>query len=187
MKINKIKHYNKKNTYLKGFTLIEMTVYIGLIIIITTIITYLTSQLIQTYTYANITESVLDNARRSVDIIVQEIRHSSSVYEPTSVFGVHPGQLSLETSQNLPTDETLTFVDFYIDDDRLYRKREGQNAELLTSERVKVSQLIFTHLNPTSTSTAIRISLTMVYDSTSPQTTAESTVSFFTTVSLRSY
>src|SRR3989344_4652146 len=75
--------------------------------------------------------------------MTHEIREAESIYIPTSIFGSHPGQLSLETSKYLPTDEKNTYIDFYLSDGKLCLKKEAQNPICLTSERVEVKNLIF--------------------------------------------
>jgi hypothetical protein len=66
------------------------------------------------------------------------------------------------TTRDLPADENLTYVDFYVDSGNLYLKREGQSDQLLTSEKVKVTNLTFTN-NNTGGGDAIRISITIEY------------------------
>ncbi|OGH69709.1 MAG: hypothetical protein A3C90_04005 [Candidatus Magasanikbacteria bacterium RIFCSPHIGHO2_02_FULL_51_14] len=171
----------------RGFTLIEMLAYVALMVVVIATVAAFVSWLVKINSYAQINATVLENAKSAMGMMAQEIQHARSVYAPTSVFGVHPGQLSLETTRNTPTGEDTTFVDVYVDSERLYVKRESAAEALLASERARVTNLVFTHLYPTSTIPAIRIELTMEYDTTSPELRARSRVSLSSTVSLRSY
>lgn len=174
----------KKNKSQRGFTLIEVLVYAVIFVIIGGVASAFFIQIINLAESSRRSRESLDNAQRSMNVIVQEIKHASAVYTPTSSFGSHPGQLSLETTRDLPSGETTTFVDFYLDDDRIYVKREGKSAELLNSEKVKVTNLVFTHLNGGGNS-SIQVNLTVEYADqfNGPKTPA----SLSQTASLRSY
>lgn len=159
----------------KGFTLLGLLVYAGLVVIVGLFITEFTLQIIKIHSEITAIGETSDSAQRAEEIITQEIHHAVNVYAPTSV----PGQLSLETTRYTPSDEDRTFVDFYLDDDHLYMKREGAAAKLITSEQTTVSNFVLTYLNAGTAYPAIRLSLTVAYHSY--QTTLASTVS------LRSY
>lgn len=172
--------------YSRGFTLIGALIYIAsFAIIMVTVLTFLSS-LIRFNAQSRSQGEVLDNARHALTVMTSDIRLASAVYTPTSTFASHPGQLSLATTQDLPSDETLTYVDFYLDDERLYVKREGSNAQLVTSERIKISNLTFTHLNQNNVS-SIQIALTAAFDSGDPAAVAKSSISLSTSATLRAY
>jgi len=177
---------NNKNSK-NGFTLLELVVYIGIMLVVSIIVIGFVAQLIKINSYSQITGEVLDNARRGIEIITQEIKHGQSIYSPTSVFDVHPGQLSIETARNVPTDENSTYVDFYIDDQRLYVKKEGITQEIIMSDKIIIDSLIFTHLDDTPQSTSVRIALTISYDTPTQVAKNQSTITLFATASLRSY
>lgn len=168
----------------QGFTLIEMIVYIGILASLGTVLTLFGAHIMRQGTHTQQTAVLLGNARGTLEDIAREARHATAVYTPTSAFGVHPGQLSLVTKQNLPTDEKETYVDFYVDDERLYRKREAATAQLITSEQIRITNFVVTHLN-TSGDSALRIEMTVVPVGAGTIATAQSSVTLFTTVSLR--
>ena len=168
-----------------GFTLIELTIYIALLALIGTVLTLFITQVIRRNAHAELTSRTLDNARGAMSLITQEVRQANAIYTPTSVFNSNPGQLSLVTTLNIPTGENETYVDFYVDDQRLYRKREGQSAELITSEQVVVSDLTFAHLHQSSISPAVRISITIQPAVAATAALDESTVTLTTTTALR--
>ena len=144
-------------------------------------------QLVRNNLYLRTRGEVLDNSASAMSVITQEIKHGSAIYTPTSVFDASPGQLSLETRNNLIATEDATFVDFYVDDGGLYVKREETDARLITSEKIKVESLIFTLLNSGSNHQAVRVSLTAYYDSPSAEIQQQSRVTLNSTVSFRSY
>lgn len=88
-----------------------------------------------------------------------EATFAKAVYAPTSVFGSAASQLSLRTGANPPAGEQVTFVDFYVDNGRLFMKREAENARALTNERVSVDWFRVVRLNPVPASESLRIGL----------------------------
>lgn len=169
-----------------GFTLVGVLVYAGtFVLIMITLLTFV-AFVIRLHAERRLTGETLDNLRLALSAIAYDTRAAQGVYTPTSTFNVHPGQLSLATTQDLPADETLTYVDYYVDDEHIYVKRESQAAALLLSERIKVTNLVFTLLNEDDTP-SIKIDITAALDSPDLTAVAKSSVSLSTTVSLRAY
>lgn len=172
---------------MRGFTLIEMLIYIGIMSVVVLVIGAFIPQLIMSNLYLQAKSQTLDNVRGVLKIIEYEFRQSTDVYAPTSVFGESPGQLSLETQANVPADETNTFVDFYVDNNRFYMKKEDAPAQLLTAEKIIVSNLTFTNLNTGGNQPAVRVSLTAHYDSSSQTIREQSVVNLTSTIANRNY
>ena len=168
----------------KGYTLIELLVYVVILVIISGVASAYFFQISNIAETARRSRESLDNARRAMNVITQEVRHAEAVYTPTSVFGSSPGQLSLETTRDLPTDENTTYVDFYLDDGGVYIKRENQVEELISSEKVQVTNFTFTHLTG-GAGNSVQVSLSVEYlDATVGPATP---VTLTQTASLRSY
>ena len=149
----------------KGFTLIELIVYVAVFAILITTITLFAIAFIKTTAKNRIKKEVVLGAYSAMNSIIYEIKRANNIYTPTSVFNNISGQLSLETSQGLPSGEEITYLDFYLDsDNKLYIKREGQNPQILISENLKVTNLEFEHLD--STIDSVQINLTAEYDAT---------------------
>ena len=148
----------------KGFTLIELLIYAATFVIVATLLTSFVFNLIKAQAKIRISKEVIDNSQRAMAIMLWEIRHAQGVYTPTSFFDSHPGQLSLKTKQNIPLGEETIYLDFYLDaNNRLCLKREGAEAIPLTSEKVKINNLVFNYLIASS-SQSIRIELSAVYN-----------------------
>jgi prepilin-type N-terminal cleavage/methylation domain-containing protein len=116
----------------------------------------------------------LENARRILDTIAYEIKGAKSVYTPTT----SANQLSLETFRYLPTDEDVTFIDFFLCNTPatdICLKKESQNPILLNSDKVKVTSLSFSQitngLNP-----SIKISLTVDHKNPTGELSGSSSV-----------
>lgn len=176
----------RKSKHNSGFTLLEIVLYVGLLMIVVVFTNSFAVAIIRINASSELTEQARDNAHHTLDIIDKEIRLARSVYTPTSVFKISPGQLSLETGEQPPTGETATYVDFYLDDERLYLKREGQTPELIIAENIRVTSITFTHLTAGSAPEmqAVRVDMTAVYDTGSG---GGRTVRLTTTSSSRSY
>ncbi|OGY25415.1 MAG: hypothetical protein A2Z24_02900 [Candidatus Woykebacteria bacterium RBG_16_44_10] len=185
MQSSKFKVQNYLKTDSKGFTLIEMLVYAALLAIVSMVLVSFFIQVVNVTETSRRARESLDNARRSLDVIGQEIKHGVNVYTPTSTLGSSPGQLSLETTRDKPVGETSTYVDFYLDAGGIYLKREGPGAQLVTSEKVRVTNLVFTLLNSTTGTPAVRVELTAVYKD--PISGPSNAVTLVSTTSLRSY
>lgn len=169
----------------KGLTLIELVIYAAAFILVTTILTLFIFNLIKTQAKARINKEVLDNSERAIEIMLLEIKHAKNVYFPTSLFGSHPGQLSLETTRNLPAGEKTTYLDFYLDEnDRLCLKREGAEPEVLTSENIKITNLVFNHLVAINTQ-SVRLELSAIYHNPASQVAYQATTTLIVSASLR--
>lgn len=168
-----------------GFTLLETLLYVGLLVVVVVFANSFAVAIIRTNASTERKEQVREVAAHALDIINKEIRLAKSVYTETSVFGTSPGQLSLETGEQLPSGETTTYVDVYIDDAHVYIKREGQSPELITSEDIRITNFTLTHLTASGpgSAEAIRIDMTAAYDAP----LSGSAVRLMTTSSLRSY
>lgn len=171
----------------RGLTLLTTLVYVALLALVLTVMTRLAAGLLHANAQAQLAGEVMDNAQSTLATITQEIQQADGVYTPTSVLSSTPGQLSLVTQHNPPTDETITYVDFYVDDEHVYVKREGSAAQLMISPRVRVESLQFTHLNPTSAHSAIRIAATFTADAPGGDLQTQTSIALTKTVSLRAY
>ena len=125
-----------------GFTLIEVLVYSAILAIVTGAIVAAMLGLIEFYNISRFDRTVLFNAHSGLNTILLETRHSSSIYIHTS----NANQLSLETNLNPPSGEVNTYIDFYLDNGILCLKKEGADAQPLTSEKVEVTALTFNYL-----------------------------------------
>jgi prepilin-type N-terminal cleavage/methylation domain-containing protein len=154
----------KKN----GFTLIELLIYLAIFVILITAITVFSVTTIKTIRKSQIRKEVVNAAYSAMRTMLYEIKAAANVYNPTSVFNVSPGQLSLQTAEYLPLGENLTYIDFYLDsDNKLYLKKEGQDAQSLISDKLNIANLEFEYF--ASSSELVKINLTISYDVSNPE------------------
>jgi len=170
----------------KGITFTELLVYVAVFSIVFGIIISFFLWTTESNTKIKAKRETLDNSRRAMEIIGYEIKNAKSVYTPTSTFGSHPGQLSLETTKYLADNETNSYIDFFLCGTQLCMKKESQVPIPLTSEQVVVSNLIFTQV-VTSSIPSIQINLRIEYNTSDPRPAHKALISATSTFSLRSY
>src|SRR3989338_8294446 len=130
----------------KGFTLYEMLIYIALFLMLSVLVTGLVIQLLQTGFRMSRSREILVGVGMVYQAVFEEARFARSVYTPTSIFSSDEGQLSFETAVNPPTGEATTYRDFYVDNGRIFLKKESQQPQPLTSQRLRVTKFRITRL-----------------------------------------
>lgn len=152
----------------QGFTLIELLIYLAIFAVLITTISVFSITTIKTIRRGQIRKEVVSAAYSAMKTMLYEIKSASNVYNPTSVFNGHPGQLSLQTTEYLPEGENLTYIDFYLDNNnKLYLKKEGYNPQILISDKLDITNLEFEYL--ASSSELVKIDLTIIYNTFNPE------------------
>ena len=167
----------------RGFTLTEVLIYIAVLAIIMAAVSSFLLWQISSNAKSRAIRETQNNAEQALSIMAREIKEAKSVYTPTSVFDVNPGQLSLETTKYLPSGETVSYLDFFICERRLCLKKESQDPVAITSATVKISNLVFSQIATTS----IQINLKIDYLATSTRPEYQASFSATSTASLRTY
>jgi len=166
----------------KGFTLLEVLVYLAVALIIISVVLSFVFWLIRSNTKNRIIRETTYAAKRATDIIIYETKKANSVYTPTTTID----QLSLEVDDYLPEQETSSYIDFYICDDSLCMKKESQDPIRIIPDDVKVTDLSFIYILSGEIE-SIKINLTIDYKNLSERPEYESSVSLESSTSLRSY
>lgn len=169
-----------------GFTLIELLVYVAVLSIILAAVAVLFFWVVSSANKTQAMQETIDSSKLAMDIMTYEIRMADEIYDPTSVFDVHPGQLSLETSTFLPAGESASYIEFYLCGERLCLKRESQDPIAITSGRVLVRDLVFTKL-VTGGMASIKIDLGVDYKNPGNRPEFQAIVNTSSTVALRKY
>ena len=139
----------------KGFTLIEIIIYIGIISgVLVAFISYsLAISSVNNKNHAMAT--VQSDERIALETIIQKIRSASAVNYPTN--GSSQNQLSLVTGTGISTS-------FSLNGGRLQMSETGQADILLTSNRTTISSLSFTNLAQAGERGNIMIQMTVDYN-----------------------
>lgn len=175
----------KKNNFSKGLTLTETLVYVAVLAILISAVASFFVWALHSSTKNKAMREVFDAARRTIEIISSEIKEAESIYESTSVFGSHPGQLSLEVVKHLPEGENKSYLDFYLCQDRLCLKKESQNPIALTSDEVKITNLVFSRIGADSPS--IKIDLKIEFDDDTGRKEKQASIEISSVASQRRY
>jgi len=177
-----ISDFNSRPQSGGGFTLIEVLIYIGVLGIILVAIFSLLIVSNRSNIKAKVMRETLEDARRTMDIMVREIKEAKSVYTPTT----NSNQLSLETINYLPADEETTYIDFFLCGSSICLKKESQDPVSITKDNVEVNNLAFTRI-VSGDSTSIQIVLGMKYKNPSNRPEYQAIVNLTSTATLRAY
>ncbi len=170
----------------KGFTLIELIIYIATFSFVLVFLVSFVFNLINVQAKIKINKEVLENNQRAMEIMLSYIKQSQDIYTPTSFFDNHPGQLSLKTAQNTPEGEEETYLDFYLDEnERICFKEEGSEEVALTSEKVEINNMVFNYLIDSNNNKSIRIELSAIYRNPSTKISYQATSTLISTANLR--
>lgn len=180
-------HREISNRVKKGFTLVEMLIYIAVLSTVILTVSSFFLWIVRLNGKAKAMREVTDNAQRVMGVLSLEIKEAKSIYAPTSVFSTSTGQLSLETTKYLSSGETQTYIDFFLCEKRLCLKKEGQDPIALTSDSVEVKAMEFNQIATTSTIPSIRVSLTIDYKAPAEKPEYFASINTTSTVSIRAY
>jgi len=166
----------------RGFTFIEMLVYVAVLAIIVLAVSSFFLWAINSNTKAKALRETLDNTRRVMEIMTYEIKEAKGIYAPTTT----STQLSIESNYYLPEGERTSYIDFYLCDTRLCLKKESQDPIVLTSDSVEIDNLVFTRI-VSGEAPSIQIDLTINYKNPANRPEYQALVHLTSTASLRGY
>lgn len=163
-----------------GIGLLELVIYIGMLSVFMVLIVATLLQIVRTYNQVRAQREVVSNGRLVMETMTQAIASAQTIYAPTSTFGTGSGQLSVVTTVNAQPEETTTKIDFWLDNGRIWMRKEGVATSSITSPSVRVNQLRFDQISQGINREAVRItaqitgtgSATFVASSTLRATTA---------------
>ncbi len=147
----------KTSKLTKGFSLIEMVVYISILVFMLTIIVGVVFSVIRSDRVIKSVRSIANSAVVSLERISREIRLAESVVTGSSILGVHPGKLVLETLDESGATHT---VEFGLVNGRLVSTEDGVETGELTEASARVTNLVFS-LSTATTSQGVRTEMTI--------------------------
>ncbi len=146
---------DKKNDK-RGFTLVEIVIYVALFGIIVSVILnvilfiFTMNKKIASYSQVN------SDALSAMERMVYEVANSEYVYDATS----NATQLSIATGSYATANDSITFIDFYVEGGTLFMKQDGSVPVPLTSSNVSVSALNYSYYeNGSKDSVSIDLSM----------------------------
>ncbi len=148
MQFKKIIH-NKILKNKKGYTLVEMLLYVALLGIITVVIVGVFFVISRTNSRIVSLIEINSNAYSAMERMVYEASNANNTYLPTSNFfnynydGAKAEQFSLVTRQAVSANESEAYMDFYLENNTIFMKQDGADPVALTSSNVQVENLKF--------------------------------------------
>lgn len=124
----------------RGITLIEIVVYIGLLGFLAVFTANSLIQISDTYGRARAEREVIANARLILETITKTATQSQEIYGPTSIFLSELGQLSLITPLLPLAEHKDKYIDFYVDNGRMWTKEEGKAEIPLSAISVRITK-----------------------------------------------
>lgn len=162
----------------RGYSLVEALMYIALVAILVSVITYAVQVLFVANSIVRSTRNVENSAIALTDRMVREVRAASSVDVINSVLGGNTteGVLSLI----IPNGSGTRTVKFYLYNERVYVDEDGIQQGPLTLSNTPVSSLQF-HRLATTTSEAVKFEVVIIGPPSNPGISEK----FYGTVVLR--
>ena len=134
----------KTSKIFKGFTLMELLIYLGVFAIVTIGIVTLFNQVSNSYLNTQGKTQLTQALRFSSQNIAQAIRASSKIITATSS--------SLVLQMN---DEAKNPTEFGLENERIYKKEGTGEKEYLTPKNIKITKLDFSYLSTYLTKTVL--------------------------------
>lgn len=164
-------------TKTRGFTLVEMIVYIALLSVLSVVVINAVVTTTKTFADFRMTRSINESATTVVERMTRDIRMAYDIDQSESILSAHPGRLVLKTT-DASGDATTT--EFYIDNGRVRVTEGATDIGYLSGNNVTVDLLVFDFVSNAHTSAVtIRLQLSATQGSLSK------TETFYTTTILR--
>ncbi len=163
----------------RGFTLIELVVYIGILAVVALVVTNSILILNRTLASFRLERRVISSGETAMRRITRELRLANDIHA-SSTLGVSPGVLSL-ASQESEEDSTAKDVMIYVSGGELILRRATSSAAALTASGVTVTNLTFRQITNGTVSKAVKVELTL----SSSAGSASTTKNYYTTAGLR--
>lgn len=146
----------------KGFSLVEMVIYVAILSIVTFVLINTFISFGDTYRQVRMHRAIDNSAYVSLERMTRDIRNATNIVVNQSTFGVSAGVLVLNTANALTSTTTSFYVD-YVDSGVLKVDVNGTYSGPLTLAQVTVTNLVFNRLVSTS-SEAVKVDMTLEYE-----------------------
>lgn len=173
----------------KGYTLVEMLIYIAILGIISVMVAGIFVTISRTNNRIVSLVEINSNAYSAMERITYETNNASHIYLPTSNFindsaydPLKPAQFSIATKQGISSSESIGFIDFYLQNNTIFMKQEGVSPVALTSSNVLVESFNLNYYK-NDTRESVKIDFTVHPNNA---LSSEAVINLTTVVALRS-
>ena len=167
------KTYNTK----KGFSLLEMIVYISILVLMLGVIMSIAVSIVRSHRAIRASRSIENSAILSLERITREIRDADNVDSASSVFGADSGRLTLDSIDSSGNPRT---VEFYLNSNTVFLKENGVDLGPLSQADALVRALVF-RLVSSPSALGVRVEMTVE----SGTSTYYRTANFYTSANIR--
>ncbi|MEX0672827.1 MAG: hypothetical protein WDZ82_02575 [Candidatus Paceibacterota bacterium] len=168
----------RKSTSSTGFTLIETVFYILLLVVLFSIIVQTLLTITGTFQKVEETTTINRSAIFGIERIMRETRNANEILEGQSIFNASSSVLVLGSSNDSGASVARKFS---LENEQIRMAINGVDQGSLTPDDVKVTQLLFHHIQNSTSSEAVRMEVTMVPTNNS----TSSAVTFYNTAVVR--
>ncbi len=141
----------------KGFSLVEMIIYITILSFMLVVIVSILVTINKAGRGIKAAREIQDSGSLSLERIVREARQAINVSSASSTLGTSPGVLALNSTDSNGVAEA---VQFYLQNNAIHLKINGVDKGALTRSDASVTNLVFT-LITTTHSQAVRTQMTI--------------------------
>ncbi|MFH1012593.1 MAG: prepilin-type N-terminal cleavage/methylation domain-containing protein [Candidatus Peregrinibacteria bacterium] len=178
-----------KNKNNKGFTMIELVVYVAVAAFILVGIVRFNWDIMGVGVKLNVSGELTQNSRLVLERITYKIQNAEALAVASSTFGVHPGVLTVTASGANSIIDTYTknvSIGGQTISIRKLRMKEGAAAAIdLTSDKVNVTHFVLTNLTRDEEPANVKMELTLEYVETGEDPLRNESLSVQTAASLR--
>ncbi len=128
------------NKHLRGFSLVEMVVYVGVVALLASVLVATLIPLARAYGDLAVSRDVNASAYAALDRFVREARAADAVVVGSSVLGAHPGSVTFTKTD---ADGVASTVQFSLVGGTLHITDGGVDLGPLTHSSVTVENLVF--------------------------------------------
>lgn len=138
-----------------GFTIIEITVYVGLFSLLSVIIINTMWSTIRISNELRVSRDINDSAVVVMERLTRDIRNATQIDLAYSAFATSPGRLTLQT---VTASGTAMTIEYFVASSTLRIKENGIDKGSLLSTRSQIDGLVFYYISRGAT-TAIKTEL----------------------------
>ena len=138
----------KDKTQKKGFSLIEVLLYVGLFTMLSVMSMSALFQTIKAFNDLRISRDINDSSVKVMERLTRDVKSATAVDIANSTFGSSPGRLTLST---VNASGTLMTVEYYVTGSSLHVKENGVDKGSLMSSKTTINALVFYYINTGAT------------------------------------
>lgn len=150
-------HKNIEDKSNRGFTIIEVLVYVAILGIVSVAIISASMAVNSSFNNTRVTRNLLESGNNGMERITREIRQASSIDLASSTFGSSPGVLTLNSKDSGGSNRV---VKFYVLNGALNIDDNNSPPDNFLNQNVTATNLIFRRIS-TGAGEAVKIELTL--------------------------